>query len=114
MVLMQPRSFAEAPEAVLALRQRQAVVINLCFLEPDQAQRYADYVAGGTFALDGHQRRLDEMVFLFTPHYIQIASYDIAGEEAPNASPHPHPMPDPPLTSLNQPLDSQGPFPLAD
>jgi cell division inhibitor SepF len=71
-VLMQPKSFEEAPHAVTALRERKSVVLNLTQLETDQAQRCADYVAGGVFAMDGHQRQLGPNIFLFTPNFVQI------------------------------------------
>jgi cell division inhibitor SepF len=74
-VLMQPRSFQEIPEAVNALRQRKSVILDLTLMETDQAQRCADYVAGGAFAIDGHQRHLGSCIFLFTPSSVTISSY---------------------------------------
>lgn len=73
-VLMEPRSFEEVPQAVRALRDRKSVVLNLGLMDPDQAQRAADYVAGGAFAVDGHQERLGSHIFLFTPNFIQITN----------------------------------------
>lgn len=72
-VLMQPRSFEEIPDAVTALRERKAIILNLNEMEVDQAQRCADYVAGGAFAIDGHQRQIGENIFLFTPNFVQIS-----------------------------------------
>ncbi|NJO41809.1 MAG: cell division protein SepF [Cyanobacteria bacterium CRU_2_1] len=77
MILMQPRSFDEIPDAVTALRERKAVILNLNLMEIEQAQRCADYVAGGAFAIDGHQRQIGENVFLFTPNFVQISNYPI-------------------------------------
>jgi cell division inhibitor SepF len=74
-VLMQPRSFEEAPQAVTALRERKSVVLNLTMMEPEQAQRCADYVAGGVFAMDGHQRQLGPNIFLFTPNFVHITPH---------------------------------------
>ncbi len=74
-ILMEPRSFEEIPQAVRALRERKSVVLNLGMMEPDQAQRAADYVAGGAYAVDGHQERLGDHIFLFTPNFVQISSY---------------------------------------
>lgn len=74
-VLMQPRTFDEAPQAVTALRERKSVVLNLTSMDPDQAQRCADYVAGGVFAIDGHQRQLGPNIFLFTPNFVQITAH---------------------------------------
>ena len=31
------------------------MIINLTMMDPDQAQRAVDFIAGGTYAIDGHQ-----------------------------------------------------------
>ena len=49
--VMEPRSFDEMPRAIQALRERKTVILNLTMMEPDQAQRAVDFVAGGTFAI---------------------------------------------------------------
>jgi cell division inhibitor SepF len=82
MVMMQPRSFQEMPKAVDALRERKSVVLDLSLMDTEQAQRSADYVAGGAFAIDGHQRHLGACVFLFTPSSVQISHYSSANPAA--------------------------------
>ena len=79
-VVMEPRSFEEMPQAIQALRERKSVVLNLTIMDPDQAQRAVDFVAGGTYAMDGHQERIGESIFLFTPNCVQV-SMPIDGEE---------------------------------
>jgi len=76
--LMEPRSFDEMPRAIQALRERKTVILNLTMMEPDQAQRAVDFVAGGTFAIDGHQERVGESIFLFAPSCVTVsnASHD--------------------------------------
>ena len=69
---MEPRSFDEMPRAIQALRERKTVIINLTMMEPDQAQRAVDFVAGGTFAIDGHQERVGESIFLFAPSCVTV------------------------------------------
>ncbi|MGC6482280.1 MAG: cell division protein SepF [Synechococcus sp.] len=78
--LMEPRSFDEMPRAIQALRERKTVILNLTMMEPDQAQRAVDFVAGGTFAIDGHQERVGESIFLFAPSCVTVtnASHDEA------------------------------------
>ncbi|MDC0833981.1 cell division protein SepF [Leptolyngbya valderiana BDU 20041] len=73
-VVMEPRSFEEMPQAIQALRERKSVVLNLTVMDPDQAQRAVDFIAGGTFALDGHQERIGESIFLFTPSCVQVST----------------------------------------
>jgi cell division inhibitor SepF len=73
-VVMEPRSFEEMPQAIQALRERKSVVLNLTIMDPDQAQRAVDFIAGGTYALDGHQERIGESIFLFTPSCVQVST----------------------------------------
>ncbi len=72
--LMEPRSFDEMPNAIQALRERKTVILNLTMMEPDQAQRAVDFVAGGTFAIDGHQERVGESIFLFAPSCVTVTN----------------------------------------
>ena len=72
--LMEPRSFDEMPRAIQALRERKTVILNLTMMEPDQAQRAVDFVAGGTFAIDGHQERVGESIFLFAPSCVMVTN----------------------------------------
>lgn len=76
--LMEPRSFDEMPRAIQALRERKTIILNLTMMEPDQAQRAVDFVAGGTFAIDGHQERVGESIFLFAPSCVTVTT---AGSE---------------------------------
>tara|TARA_B100000700_G_C14993493_1_gene832525 strand:+ start:1123 stop:1698 length:576 start_codon:yes stop_codon:yes gene_type:complete len=72
--LMEPRSFDEMPRAIQSLRERKTVILNLTMMEPDQAQRAVDFVAGGTFAIDGHQERVGESIFLFAPSCVSVTN----------------------------------------
>jgi cell division inhibitor SepF len=78
-IVMEPRSFEEMPQAIQALRDKKTVVLNLTMMDGDQAQRAVDFVAGGTFAIDGHQERVGESIFLFTPGCVQVTT-NIGGE----------------------------------
>jgi cell division inhibitor SepF len=77
-VILQPRSFEEIPQAVRILRERKSVILNMLHMDPEQAQRSVDFVAGGVFAIDGHQERLGENIFLFTPNVVQITAHGSA------------------------------------
>ena len=72
--LMEPRSFDEMPQAIQALRERKTVILNLTMMDPDQAQRAVDFVVGGTYAIDGHQERVGESIFLFAPSCVNVSS----------------------------------------
>lgn len=101
-MLMQPRSFDEAPQAVTALRERKSVVLNLSLMEADQAQRCADYVAGGVFAIDGHQRQLGPNIFLFTPNFVQITAHASAEVTSTQHNPWQPPVAPQTTTWMNQ------------
>jgi cell division inhibitor SepF len=82
-VVMEPRSFEEMPQAIQALRERKSVVLNLTTMDPDQAQRAVDFVAGGTYAIDGHQERIGESIFLFTPNCVHVSTPTDIEEDMP-------------------------------
>lgn len=73
-VVIEPQSFEKMPEVIQALRERKTVLLNLNMMEPDDAQRAVDFVAGGTFAIDGNQERVGESIFLFTPNCVNVTS----------------------------------------
>lgn len=84
-MVMEPRSFEEMPQAIQALRDQKTVVLNLTMMDEDQAQRAVDFVAGGTFAIDGHQERVGERIFLFTPGCVHVTTH--AGGEVIEQTP---------------------------
>ena len=89
-VVIEPHSFEEMPQVIQTLRERKSVVLNLNAMNPAEAQRAVDFVAGGTYAIDGHQERIGESIFLFTPNCVKVSTlsgivHDVP--EMPKASP---------------------------
>ena len=84
--LMEPRSFDEMPQAIQALRERKTVILNLTMMDPDQAQRAVDFIAGGTYAIDGHQERVGESIFLFAPSCVSVTN-SYSEEASPSSGP---------------------------
>ena len=87
-VVIEPHSFEEMPQVILALRERKSVVLNLNVMNPEEAQRAVDFVAGGTYAMDGHQERVGESIFLFTPSSVKVSS--LSGILRDVHTPEPH------------------------
>jgi cell division inhibitor SepF len=73
-VVIEPHSFEEMPQVIQTLRERKSVVLNLNVMDPEEAQRAVDFVAGGTYAIDGHQERIGESIFLFTPSCVKVST----------------------------------------
>ena len=73
-VVIEPLNFGEMPQVIKTLRERKSVVLNLNIMDPDEAQRSLDFVAGGTYAIDGHQERVGEKIFLFTPTNVKVSN----------------------------------------
>lgn len=93
--VIEPRSFEEMPQVIQALRERKSVVLNLTMMDPDQAQRAVDFVAGGTYAIDGHQERIGESIFLFTPSCVQVSTQSGVIHEVPETPRPARPTPSP-------------------
>ncbi|MDR5640228.1 MULTISPECIES: cell division protein SepF [unclassified Thermosynechococcus] len=71
-VVIKPQSLSDTTLIVQALRADKAVILNLEHLDVTEAQRISDFAAGSTYAINGHQSRLGDGVFLFTPNVINI------------------------------------------
>jgi cell division inhibitor SepF len=84
-LVLEPRGFEEMPQVIQALRDRKSVVLNLSLMDPAQAQRSVDFVAGATFTIDGHQERVGENIFLFTPSCVEVRTQSGVIHEAPQA-----------------------------
>ncbi|NJL58145.1 cell division protein SepF, partial [bacterium] len=46
-------------------------------------------VAGGTYAIDGHQERIGESIFLFTPNCVQVSTQLGVPNDIPIHQPQP-------------------------
>ena len=88
-VVMTPQCFEEGLDALLAVREQRTVLLNLSRMDPDQAQRTADFVSGGVHALDGHQQRVGESVFLFAPASIRLDWLSSADQRSDHDPGHP-------------------------
>jgi FtsZ-interacting cell division protein YlmF len=73
-IVIEPRSFEDALEVVSHLKARKAAILNLHLLDTNQSQRVVDFLSGATHAIEGHQQRIGEGVFIFTPNNVSIAS----------------------------------------
>ena len=87
-VVIEPHSFEEMPQVILALRERKSVVLNLNIMNPEEAQRAVDFIAGGTYAMDGHQERVGESIFLFTPSSVKVSSLSGILKDVHTPEPH--------------------------
>jgi FtsZ-interacting cell division protein YlmF len=73
-VVLEPRAFDEALDIVHHLKLRKAVILNLHLLDTTQSQRVVDFLSGATHAIEGHQQRIGDGVFIFTPSNVAIAA----------------------------------------
>jgi cell division inhibitor SepF len=101
-IVMEPRKFEEMPQVIQALKERKSVVLNLTMMEPEQAQRAVDFVAGATYTIDGHQERIGESIFLFTPSCVNVKTHASNSGSDPREAPHP-------LTPMSRPNSSPAP-----
>ena len=73
-VVLEPQSFDDSLEIVEHLREQKSVVLNLHHLDTVQSQRVVDFLSGATHAIDGHQQRIGDGVFIFTPQSVNICN----------------------------------------
>ena len=73
-MVISPKSFDESLEIAKNLIEKKTVVLNLELLGHEDSQRIVDFLAGSTFALSGHQQKIGEGVFIFTPNNVNISA----------------------------------------
>ncbi len=73
-MVVSPKSFDESLEIAKNLTERKTVVLNLELVDHEQSQRIVDFLAGATYALTGHQQKIGEGVFIFTPTNVNITA----------------------------------------
>lgn len=89
MILIEPRSFEEMPQVIDAIRHRKSVILNMTLIRQEEAQRAVDFVAGGTYAIDGHYERIGDNIFLFTPNCVQVSTPSNVIHDVVNQQPAP-------------------------
>ena len=65
--------FDDAMVAAQALQERQCVGLQLDGMDPQQAQRLVDFVAGAVEALEGRIERIGEGTVLCAPAGVEVS-----------------------------------------
>lgn len=73
-IVLEPKAFEDALDMIEHLRSRKSVLLNLHMLDMSQSQRVVDFLSGATHAIEGHQQRIGDGVFMFTPANVMIES----------------------------------------
>jgi cell division inhibitor SepF len=74
-VILKPRGFDDCKGISDELKLRKPVVFDVGALEPEEARRVVDFVAGTVFGIDGNIQRVSGGIFVAAP-----AHFDILGE----------------------------------
>ncbi len=72
MMLLEPRAYSESQQIADHLKNRNAVVVNLKRVTPDQAKRIVDFLSGTLYAIDGDLQKLGGGIFLCTPNNVNV------------------------------------------
>ncbi len=72
MILVEPRAYSESNQIADYLKKKNAVVVNLKRVTPDQAKRIVDFLSGTLYAIGGEIQKLGGGIFLCTPRNIPV------------------------------------------
>lgn len=72
MMLLEPRAYSESQQIADYLKARNAVVVNLKRVTPDQGKRIVDFLSGTLYAIGGDLQKLGGGIFLCTPNNINV------------------------------------------
>lgn len=80
-VVIEPRSFDDAAAVVQHLKDRKIVMLNLHLLDKIQSQRTIDYVCGASQALNGNQKKVGDLVFVFAPSNVTLSADEVQEQQ---------------------------------
>ena len=72
MMLLEPRAYSESQQIADHLKDRNAVVVNLKRVTPDQGKRIVDFLSGTLYAIGGDLQKLGGGNFLCTPNNVNV------------------------------------------
>jgi len=72
MVIIEPKNIDECRKLIDNLRANKPVIINLEKVETDLARKMFDFLSGATYALKGSIQRINQNIYLFAPHNVNI------------------------------------------
>ena len=72
MMLLEPRAYSESQQIADYLKARNAVVVNLKRVTPEQAKRIVDFLSGTLYAIGGDLQKLGGGIFLCTPNNVNV------------------------------------------
>ncbi|MBE7015578.1 MAG: cell division protein SepF [Ruminococcaceae bacterium] len=74
-MVIKPKCFNNSTEAADQLKQRRPVILDVGGLDPEEARRVVDFIAGTVYGLGGDIQKVSGGIFVATP-----SSFDIAGD----------------------------------
>lgn len=80
MKIAKPTTFDQAEDICKLLKEKNAIVLNLEYVNKDVARRIIDFVSGSVSALDGHIEKVSNSIFVVAPFNYDIVN-DMTKEE---------------------------------
>lgn len=71
-VILKPKCFNDTTTVADELKMRRPVVIDVGALDPDEARRIVDFIAGTVYGVDGNMQKVSGGIFLATPSHMDI------------------------------------------
>ena len=77
-VMLTPKSYEDIQKLIDSLKKRQSLIVDVSDLDPQNTQRYLDFLSGAIYALNGSYQKIDNKKFYFGPQGVSITiPYDL-------------------------------------
>lgn len=80
--IVKPRDEMAATTIIALLKKRNAVVVNMEYLDKETAKNILHYISGGAFALDGKIKKVSNAIFMVVPTGIELSLYERGTRES--------------------------------
>ena len=83
MKIAKPTAFEQAEDICILLREKNAIVVNLEYVNKEVARRILDVISGAVKVIDGHFEKVSNSIFIVAPFNYDIVN-DMTREEIKN------------------------------
>lgn len=71
-MILKPKCFSNSTAVADELKKRRPVIIDVGALDPDEARRVVDFVAGTVYGVNGSMQKVSGGIFIATPSQVDI------------------------------------------
>lgn len=71
-IITQPHQYDEVTEIADYLKSRRSVIVNLEFVNKEDARKIVDFLSGAAYGVDGNIQKISNFIFFIAPSNVEV------------------------------------------